>query len=172
MFVRSRSNIPSANYYDVTHTIQSVTVGEPVVVGFKGATGLRIGPNDPSCAIMLPIPPQLGISWFVLTGVRASNVMIEAKAAGAATTSQNFQLAVVAAVTTPKFHEGVHHDHTPSRKFDDVIRHPNNSGTDTLKAILDKICAGLVALADAPIPLPHGPELLVAAARPALLASS
>jgi peptidoglycan hydrolase-like protein with peptidoglycan-binding domain len=68
----------------------------------------------------------------------------------------------------PKFHEGVHHDHTPSRKFDDVIRSPNNSGKGTLKAILDKTCVGLVALADAPISLPHGPELLVAAARPAL----
>jgi hypothetical protein len=66
----------------------------------------------------------------------------------------------------PVFHPGVHHDHTPCRKFEEILHHPNNSGKgDPLKEALDKACALLAAAADAPIPLPHGPELLVAAAR-------
>jgi hypothetical protein len=66
----------------------------------------------------------------------------------------------------PDFHPGVRHDHTPSRKWEVVLHHPNNSGKgDPLKEALDKACQGLAAAADAPIPLPHGPELLVAAAR-------
>ncbi|MEP6833241.1 MAG: hypothetical protein ABJB74_07595 [Gemmatimonas sp.] len=66
----------------------------------------------------------------------------------------------------PPFHPGIHHDHTPSRKFDEVLHNPNNSGTgDPLKDALDKACVVLAAAADSPIPLPHGPELLVAVAR-------
>ncbi|MEP6879963.1 MAG: peptidoglycan-binding domain-containing protein, partial [Nitrosospira sp.] len=67
----------------------------------------------------------------------------------------------------PIFHPGVHHDHTPCRKFEEILHHPNNSGGtgDSLKNALDRACAVLAVAADSPFPLPHGPELLVAAAR-------
>jgi hypothetical protein len=66
----------------------------------------------------------------------------------------------------PDFHPGVRHDHTPCRKWEEILHHPNNSGKgDPLKDALDKACKVLAAAADAPIPLPHGPELLVATAR-------
>jgi hypothetical protein len=67
----------------------------------------------------------------------------------------------------PHFNPGVKHDHTPCRKWEEILHHPNNSGgkDDSLKNALDKACAVLAAAADAPIPLPHGPELLVVTAR-------
>lgn len=66
----------------------------------------------------------------------------------------------------PTFHPGVHHDHKPSKKWDEVIHHPNNTGADDpLKKALDAACVALAAAADAPFPVPHGPEILVTTAR-------
>jgi hypothetical protein len=71
----------------------------------------------------------------------------------------------------PPFHPGVHHDHTPCRKWETILHHPDNgSGSD--KDRLDKACQVLATAADAPVPLPHGPELLVAVARTIAVFSS
>jgi hypothetical protein len=65
----------------------------------------------------------------------------------------------------PVFHPGVHHDHRPCKKWDEILKHPNNAhvGTDKMAETLDAICANLAKLVGTP--LPHGPELMVTAAR-------
>jgi hypothetical protein len=98
VFVKPQSNQPSPHFTDITRTIQTVEAGEPMVFGFKGdTTNLHVGPNDPSCAEKKSLGAQFGVHWFSLTGLRACNVMIEAKAYGQATTPNNFQLAVTPA---------------------------------------------------------------------------
>lgn len=95
MFVKPKGNQPSAIFKDITHTIQDAIQGNPVVFGFKGdASGLTLGPNDPSAAEVQFLGDQFGIRWFTLRGLRPSHVMIEAKAAGQATTPIYFQLSV------------------------------------------------------------------------------
>jgi hypothetical protein len=102
VFVKPRSNLPSPSFFDITNTIQSSSVGGPVVFGFKGdTTGLSIGPNDPSCAEKGELGTSFGVTWFSLTGKRTCFVMVEAKSAGEATTSENFQLAVKVTSLSP-----------------------------------------------------------------------
>jgi peptidoglycan hydrolase-like protein with peptidoglycan-binding domain len=66
----------------------------------------------------------------------------------------------------PVFHPGVHHDHKPCKKWDDILQRPNNvpeGPHDPMAAALDKICATFAKAVGTPIP--HGPEVLVSAAR-------
>jgi hypothetical protein len=95
MFVKPTSNRPSPSFVDITHTIQTSSVGGPFVFGFNGnAAGLSIGPNDTSCADQAPLGTDFGVTWFSLTGKRTCHVMVEAKSPGDATTPVYFQLAV------------------------------------------------------------------------------
>jgi hypothetical protein len=56
----------------------------------------------------------------------------------------------------PVFHPGIHHDHTPCRKFDDILKAPNNAHVSPEAEVLDKICEGLANFVGTPVP--HGPD--------------
>lgn len=171
---------PSTSTSVPTPPVVSVTVMElrPNAVGtFKVTNGAggTVQVVDPGVAKLRQQAGKAGASFPVKTNAEAFQVPAGAKlgstlvVASANGFSASFSVVVKPFGGPPPFHEGVHHDHTPSRKFDEVIRNPNNSA-GSLKAPLDATCKGMVLAADSPIPLPHGPELLVVAARAILFA--
>jgi len=82
----------------ISNSIQPASIGTSVTIGVWGAAGLTVGPNDRSIATIKSLgPDQSNNSWFALTGVRAGNVMVEAKQGTAVW--DFFQLAVQGAST-------------------------------------------------------------------------
>jgi peptidoglycan hydrolase-like protein with peptidoglycan-binding domain len=134
-------------------------------------SGGTVQVRDPGIAKIRAADGRIGTSFVikkkterfeVVSGKSLGRTLIIATASGL---SSSLDVVVKPFGGPPNFHEGVRHDHTPSRRWEEVLHHPNNSGSDSLKKALDVACAALAAAADAPIPLPHGPELLVATAR-------
>jgi hypothetical protein len=64
----------------ISQGIVDGAIGFPLTVGVYGASGLSVGPNDPSVAGIANLgADQNQITWYKLTGKRAANVMVEAK---------------------------------------------------------------------------------------------
>ncbi len=79
----------------ISKSIQRSSVGASLTVGVWGAAGLKVAPNDPSAASMVPLGgDSSGVSWFRLTPRRETNVMIEARNSADRAVWDFFQLAV------------------------------------------------------------------------------
>lgn len=86
----------------ISKTIQNMPGNGVMIVGISAAEGadkLRVGPNDPSAAIIEDIGQDSGsgVRWFQLTGKRAGNVMVEARG-GDGSVVDYFQLVTKVAV--------------------------------------------------------------------------
>jgi hypothetical protein len=97
-FVKWRGAFLDQGSPAIGRTIQSVEVGQAFRFGAWGASGLRIGPNDPSIAQINPRSAVEGaannILWFELVGLREGNVMIEMRNPADNCVWDYFQLAV------------------------------------------------------------------------------
>lgn len=64
----------------ISQGIIDAGLGLPLTLGVYGASGLTVGPNDPSVATMTNLgADKNSFTWYRLTGKKIANVMVEAK---------------------------------------------------------------------------------------------
>jgi hypothetical protein len=149
-------------------------IGHFAVTNGRGGTITVI---DPDICQIAPVGGRLGIFFSIKTDNERFTVIAKHRLGVTLifASANGFGASIFAAVKPfggpPIFHPGVDHKHRPCRKWNAILHNPNNAGGDKMAKALDAICAGLAIAADAPIPLPHGPEILVVQARLILFAA-
>ena len=98
-FVKWRGPYLSQGSPSISHTIQSIEVGQAFKFGVWGGSGLKVGPNNPAIAQLNPRcaveDSSNNITWYELVGLTGdSYVMIEARNPGDNAVWDYFQLAV------------------------------------------------------------------------------
>jgi len=83
-FVKSVTGRPKGVTQSVAKGhIFDVPVGTSLAIGLADGTALNVDPNDPNTLIIvweeLPAEPARNLRWFLVTGLQAGNILVEAK---------------------------------------------------------------------------------------------